>query len=1222
MRLESVKNNKWVRRAVMAAGVIVVLWGLAWATVPGLVKSQLERLASEQLGRPVSLGAVHFRPWSLELTLDDLVVAGHSATVPQLQIKQVYLDAELQSLLRLAPVVDAIRIEGLHLRLTHLGDGHYDVDDVLARLLAPAEPPRGMPRFAIYNVAVTGGAIDFTDQRIGRTHEVRELNLSIPFLSTFDSRRDVATEPRLAFRLDGGNFDSSAQTTPFAPSRKTDAMLRLSHLDLRPYLPYLPAVLPVKVQGGILGADVRLQFEQSPRMLVRLSGSVTLQGLQLAERGGQALLALDGLRVEMADVRPLEQVVRLAAVELNRPQLAVRRDGAGHINLLQLATAGPAPVAQAARSAPAASEKPSSPPWQLAAEKLAVRDGRLRWTDASTAPAAAIELSELALEASALAWPLHQSAAFSGSLRVAASPRGAGGRVRFQGEARDQAASLKAELDDLPLALAAPYTAQWLAPAPGGRLNAELVAQWQDAQWRLQVPRLEARQLTLGSKSRTDPKEPLAVAKLVVEGADIGLAERRVTLAKVNLVQPAVALERDGNGRWMVEHWLRTAATPATPSTATGTRRAAAQAAPDAKPWRVAVGEVALEGGQIRYADRAHARPVRLEVSALTLQAQNLASDGRQPEPFKLSAQVRARRGEAGRLTVNGRLALQPLTLQGRVQAVDLPAHALSPYLGDVLNLRLLRADTGFKGYVRYAQTAKGPQLRVKGDVLLEDLRANTVPDAASGQDLPVGEELLSWKALSLRGFELALAPAQPTRVMVSETALSDFYARIIIHENGRINLQDLVKTAAPPASAEAPSARPAGGSDTAPSAAPVIAMGPVSLVNGRVQFSDRYIKPNYSADLSELTGRLSAFSSAPASGEPGAAPAMADLELRGRAEGTATIEILGKLNPLAQPLALDIAGKMRDLELPPLSPYSVKYAGHGIERGKLSMDVSYQVQPDGQLVANNKLVLNQLTFGDPVEGAPTSLPVRLAVALLADRNGVIDINLPISGSLNDPEFRLGPVIFRVIVNLIAKAVTAPFALLASALGGGGEDMGTVHFAPGSAGLGAEARTNLDKVVQAMKDRPALTLTVAGTAGLEAEREGYKRERLGALLLAEKRRAAVVAGQPAEAVAAVTEAERPALLKAVYRRAQIAKPRNLLGLAKDLPPAEMEALLLASLPATEQHMRELALARAVAVRDYLVSRELPADRLFLGAAKAEAVDAKWVPHAELMLAMP
>ena len=121
----------------------------------------------------------------------------------------------------------------------------------------------------------------------------------------------------------------------------------------------------------------------------------------------------------------------------------------------------------------------------------------------------------------------------------------------------------------------------------------------------------------------------------------------------------------------------------------------------------------------------------------------------------------------------------------------------------------------------------------------------------------------------------------------------------------------------------------------------------------------------------------------------------------------------------------------MRDLELPPLTPYAVKYAGHGIERGKLSVDVNYKVLPNGQLTASNRLVLNQLTFGEPVEGAPNSLPVKLAVALLADRQGVIDLDLPISGSLNDPQFRLGPVIGRIIVNLIGKALTSPFSLLA-----------------------------------------------------------------------------------------------------------------------------------------------------------------------------------------------
>jgi len=426
-----------------------------------------------------------------------------------------------------------------------------------------------------------------------------------------------------------------------------------------------------------------------------------------------------------------------------------------------------------------------------------------------------------------------------------------------------------------------------------------------------------------------------------------------------------------------------------------------------------------------------------------------------------------------------------------------------------------------------------------------------------------------------------------------------------------------------------------------------VIDVGPVSLTGGRVDFTDRFIRPNYSARLTELTGKLSAFSSQASNGDA----QLADLELRGRAEGTATLDIVGKVNPLAKPMALDIAGHVRNLELAPLSTYSVRYSGYGIERGKFSVDVAYKVQPDGQLTARNNIVLNQLKFGDQVPGAANSLPVKLAVALLADRHGVIDINLPVSGSLNDPQFRLAPIVFKLIVNLIAKAITAPFSLLASALGGDGAELSMVSFAPGSAVLTPDAMAGLDKVAKALLDRPALTMTVVGTASLEAEREAYKREQLNTLVLAEKRRSqpdaptraatgaaaspvapaatattattAVPASSPtvaALAPATLSAGEYPVLLKLVYKRADFPKPRNLIGLAKDLPVPEMEALLLANLSATESAMQALAVKRGVVVRDYLASLKLPLERLFLGAAKAVPPEAKWQPRAELNLA--
>jgi hypothetical protein len=398
---------------------------------------------------------------------------------------------------------------------------------------------------------------------------------------------------------------------------------------------------------------------------------------------------------------------------------------------------------------------------------------------------------------------------------------------------------------------------------------------------------------------------------------------------------------------------------------------------------------------------------------------------------------------------------------------------------------------------------------------------------------------------------------------------------------------------------------------------APVIHVGPISMLGGRVSFTDHFIKPNYSADLTELVGKLSAFSSQTASGDI----QLADLELRGRAEGSATLEMLGKINPLVKPIALDIKGKVRELELAPLSTYSARYAGYGIESGKLSVDVAYKVQPDGMLTANNKVVLNQLKFGDAVAGATNSLPVKLAVALLADRNGVINVDLPISGSLNDPQFRLMPIIFRVIGNLIAKAVTSPFSLLSNVLGGsGGDELSMVSFDAGSALLTDQAKVGLDKVAQALQARPALTMTVVGTASLALEGDDYKRQQLQALVQGEKRREpSATDSQEGSARVTVSAQEYPAMLRKVYRRGNFPKPLNMIGMTKDIPVPDMEALILAHLDASQAAMQALALKRGVVVRDYLASLKLPPERLFLGAAKAVSPEAQWTPHAELTL---
>ncbi|MBU2288435.1 MAG: DUF748 domain-containing protein, partial [Gammaproteobacteria bacterium] len=544
------------------------------------------------------------------------------------------------------------------------------------------------------------------------------------------------------------------------------------------------------------------------------------------------------------------------------------------------------------------------------------------------------------------------------------------------------------------------------------------------------------------------------------------------------------------------------------------------------------------------------------------------------------------------------------------------------------------------------------------GDSGLDNFRANSSAGLTQTPGANRSNQLLSWKALDLKGVQFDMSPGAPLKLDVRNTTLTDFFARVIVQPDGTLNLQQLTKkpgevagggdasaqkatrrtlggstvttanggdatSSGPPvpaeanAIAEAPAARPKGSSKQASDKsgpAPVIAFGPINLVNGRIDFTDLFVKPNYSADLTELAGTLSSFSTA----AQGGSPEMADLELRGKAQQTAALVITGKINPLAQPLELDIAAKMRDLDLPPLSPYSVRYAGHGIERGKLSMDVSYKIV-DGRLTATNKLVLNRLQFGDEVKDAPNSLPVRMAVALLADRDGNIDIDFPISGSLNDPQFSIGSLVLKAIGNLVVKAVTAPFALLTGGLGAGGGESNAIGFEAGSAELSAAAKEALDKLAKALTERPKLEMTVVGSASLDKERTAFQRQQLRRMVQAEKRRAEVRGGKPASDVTPVTDAEYPELLASVYKRSDVEKPRNLIGLAKDVPTDEMEKLLMNSIPVDAEAMRKLALERATAVRDGMLERKVTTDRIFMGAVQTRPTDADWQPRVELNL---
>ncbi len=1263
----------WFGRAAWSVAAVLLLWLIAWAAVPPLVKWQTQSRLTELLGRTVTIGEVRFKPWTLELTLSDLAVAGApdepppgetavSTSEPLLHIARLHANLSISSVLRLVPVVQALEIDAPQLRIARLADGRYDIDDVLARIAAPQETPAEEDdepaQFALYNLQLRDGHVRFDDRPVGQVHEIQALQLSLPFASSLPAEVELEVEPHLSFRLNGTPFDSGAQATPFAQTNEGALTLTIAALDVGPYLGYLPASLPVRLARGTLSADLALQFavpaDGTPSATLR--GSVSARDVAVNDTKGAPLFAWRELQLALGEVQPFARRLAFESLRIDGAQFHVARDAAGRLNVSQLAGADTAPAAKsapaarrAASAASAAASGASAPaaaasPWRLSLASLALNDARVLWNDAAVSPAAALQLDGVAITAKNLQWPVAQPMPLAavGSLRVQRGGAEGAATLSVDGQANDHEAKLDIELAGLNLQALAPYLAQALTPRVDGKVSAKGSLDWSNA------PGAERLQLVLASATldalqvRDDQgrarRDDASLDRLALTDVNIDVPARRVVIGSARLAKPFVAVTRDAQGQLNLAGWL------AAPESGEGDATDTAE--PAGTPWRIQLRDFTLEDGRARLTD-ASARhgagntPLRLELDDLAMSAQNLAWPAERdtpPAPLTLSARLgstgiaRDATRPAGTLRWKGELALDPLLARGDLRVTRVPVHAFAPYFAAQLPVALVRAEAGYTGRVELRMPPAGLSVSAQGDVLLGDVQVNTLADPEGNA---ASEELLNWQSLALKQVKLALAPEARPQVDIAEVTLSDFYSRLIITEEGHFNLQDVgrpeqgdenAENNTAGAAAEPATATSAAAAASAPAAAPAESALPLDLrvgltrfVNGRIDFADHFVEPNYSAALTELHGELGTLQSG--------SREMASLTVRGRAAGTALLEITGQLNPMVTPPAMDIRARATGLELAPLSPYAGKYAGYAIERGKLSADVSYKIDADGRLEAKNQIVINQLSFGERIESpSATKLPVQLAVALLKDRNGVIDINLPVSGNLQDPEFSLGGLIARLVGNLLLKALTAPFSLLMGG-GGGADDLSVLAFKPGTTVLAQADAAPLDKVAKALTDRPALKMTITGSADPVLEREAYQRRVIEERLMAEHRRAGLRAGAAASAPAALSGEERERAITSLYRETELPdKPRNRFGFARRLPVEEMEALLRKHVPVTDDAMRELALQRGLAVRDALLAKGLPGERIFLAAPELHGPGEKdkesaWTPRVELNLSV-
>jgi hypothetical protein len=514
------------------------------------------------------------------------------------------------------------------------------------------------------------------------------------------------------------------------------------------------------------------------------------------------------------------------------------------------------------------------------------------------------------------------------------------------------------------------------------------------------------------------------------------------------------------------------AAVAASPAPAASPPLAASSSAAASAPWQVELHEFNLTDAHISAEDRTARPTAKIVLAPLSLHVTGASLDLAKPVSVALETRI----NESGSLTANGEVTPQPAAASWSLKIADIDLTALQPYIGQHTSMTLRSGRLGGDAKFRYGAKQK-PVVLFTGNIHVDDL--HTVDDT-------LHDDFINWQRLDVLGLNYQQAP---DRLDIAQIVARKPYARVIIEADSSLNAKRVLAgpgTASPqPPSADAVSAgkaaakRRSHGSSAAQSApaAPApgssqpmpMAIKKVTVEGGLANFTDLSVAPNFSAGIQNLGGTVLGLSSKPSS--------RAKVDLHGNIDANSPVSITGEVNLLSAALYTDLAMSFRNIELSIFNPYSGKFAGYNIAKGKLTTELHYKVD-SGKLDAQHHIIIDQLEFGDKTASKDAvSLPVKLAVALLKDRNGVIDLNLPVTGSLDDPKFRLAPIIWKVLVNILEKAITAPFALL-GALFGGGPDIQFVEFHPGTSALDPAAVDKVKAVAKALAERPQLKIEV------------------------------------------------------------------------------------------------------------------------------------------------
>ena len=1149
-------------RAIKVFSALVLLYAfIGFVLLPYILKPQLLKILDRQLAAKSAIGALYFNPFSFKATIEDFSLQDIHTHKDILSFAQLSLNIDPTSLITGTIDINEFFLQKPYVHLVIEKNKELNLAHLL-RNSGKSKPSKSstenrsetsLPKIHIGLFAIEEGSFEFDDMSLPTAYHARfsPISFRLQDIDTAPKEEDGSIGIYAKIGLDGYlDIDAKLHSVvPFA----ADGAIKLEANQLYEQWRYVRDFLNLEVADGHISAEGSFHIDQSDldNMQIKLD-EIALRKLRIKPKNAHKdVMTLGELAVYDTILFPLAQKLSIEKIALSDLHLKARRDKNGSVDWQRF-------VQTSFPKSADKEEQTASKPWDIAIKDVNISNISGTFQDEVVTPAVTTTLSQLDIK-------------IDDFLLGSQKPFGMHVFLRLNDSfvCRDEAAIIQkpfkfksdVECNDLDITHYNPYI-DYYAKRSLKRFDLHLQKAALDISTKITLQEnnatlpihitdgnLTLRDFALEKKST---KEKLLGWKAFkVADVEYDSEQNRVRIDDVALENARINLERYKDKTLSIANLVEPK-----PSQSAKKREKA-----DTSQLSFVIKKVHIDNAAANFMDAALPKRTKTRLHHIGITLQNISSDPKSFIDYRFQATLNAK----GKMQTKGKVRQKPLRASLKFSIEDIALSDFSPYVEELAYARIADGALALNGQALYAPSKSHPDLDLKGDLYLKDFAL------ARNQEK---QHIFQLAKVGVKDFVIQSAP---NRAYVNEVNVNGLYVDAFLDANKTLNFTKLLK---PQKKTKKTKNKESENSKPFP-----FTIAKIAIANSNALFADYSLPIKFKTEIHELQGAVYAVSNDPNE--------VSFIDMRGAVDKYGSMKLKGNVQSAKPKEFTDIEMHFRNLDMSALSGYTAEFAGYKIKNGKLFVDLKYKIE-HSQMLGENALLIKDIELGEEIEDENiTHLPLGLAIALLEDSDGVIDIEMPVEGNVDAPDFKYGRVILKALANLIVKAVSSPFKFLGSALGINAEELETLEFEYGSAALLPSEREKLDKMAKILAKRPKIAFSFTPTYDEVKDTYALKLHALVAKLLKESK---IKSDKDLQNALSID------LLEEVYL--QVHKEESLHKMQKKLHKAYKdenlyrikyrEALLqscVAQQPLEKAALIELAKARYESVLGYLVEQK-------------------------------